>query len=425
MSGRPTPQAFALATLLAWCLFLGIVCDRLELLVAAVPLAMGFLSAARGTRSPRFDFAQTVSGSRVAEGGRVTVRARLHAADALPMTEILSLVPRQLTLVSDTNRTVQTVEAGGSADSSFELECPARGRFDLGTALLRLWDRSGLRVGERRLAEAAEVAVYPGVERLRHVPQPLRTQSSFGNYVSARVGEGIEPGELRPFAPGDRVRHINWRATARRGELYVTRFQEERNADIVLLLDALSDCGAPPRSSLDLGVRAAAALAHAYLARKDRVGFIEYGGFLRWISPGAGRRQAEAVAEALLPAATHFSYVAPRLDRLPPRILPANALVIALSPLLDARFTDALADLVARGFDVILVAISPVEATRGSVARSTVDDLALRLWALEWRAKLNALKRHGVRAVEWDGAVPLEAVLSGLTRIRPVGVGRP
>lgn len=424
MIGRPTPQAFALGTLLAWCLFLGVLCDRLELLVAALTLAMGFLCAARGVGSPRFDLAQTVSGSRLAEGGRVTVDVRLQAADALPVAEILSLVPRQLTLAAGNNRTVETVEAGRSADWSFELECPARGRFDLGTAFLRLWDRSGLRVAERRLAEEAAVGVYPGVERLRHVPQPLRTQSSFGNYVSARVGEGIEPGDLRPFAPGDRMRHINWRATARRGELYVTRFQEERNADVVLLLDALSDCGAPPRSSLDLAVRAAAALAHAYLWRKDRVGFIEYGGFLRWITPGTGRRQAEAVAEALLPAATHFSYVAPRLDRLPPRILPANALVIALSPLLDERFTGALADLVARGFDVILVAISPVEATRRSLYGSTVDDLACRLWALEWRAKLNALKRHGVRAAEWDGAAPLEAALSGLARIRPRGVGR-
>jgi uncharacterized protein (DUF58 family) len=423
--GRPTPQAFALATLLAWCLFLGVLCDRLELLVAALPLAMGFLCTARGVDSPRFDLAQTVSGSRLAEGGRVTVDVRLQAADALPTAEILSLVPRQLTLATGNNRTVQTVKAGGSADWSFELDCPARGRFDLGTALLRLWGRSGLRVAERRLAEEAEVAVYPGVERLRHVPQPLRTQSSFGNYVSARVGEGIEPGDLRPFAPGDRMRHINWRATARRGELYVTRFQEERNADVVLLLDALADCGTPPRSSLDLGVRTAAALAHAYLARKDRVGFIEYGGFMRWISPGTGRRQAEAVAEALLPAATHFSYVAPRIDRLPLRILPANALVIAFSPLLDGRFTDALADLVARGFDVILVAISPVEATRRSLAGSTVDELACRLWALEWRGKLSALKRHGVRAAEWDGAAPLEAVLSGLARIRPRGVGRP
>ena len=128
-----------------------------------------------------------------------------------------------------------------AASWSFAVQCPDRGRFDLGQTLLRVWDRSGLRVAETRVVQPVAVAVYPAVQRLRQVPQPLHTQSSFGNYVSARVGEGIEPGELRPFAPGDRIRHINWRATARRRELYVTRFQEERNADVVLLLDALSD----------------------------------------------------------------------------------------------------------------------------------------------------------------------------------------
>lgn len=418
MTCRPTPQAFALATLLAWSLFLGVLCDRLELLVAALPLAIGLLSAGRPRPSPRFALDTALSGDRLSEGGRVTLSLRLRVADAVPAVELLSVLPRQLRLVSGTARVRLHLAAGGAAEWSFEVACPVRGRYDLGTALLRFWDRSGLGVAETRLAQPADVAVYPAVERLRHVPQPLRTHSSFGNYVSPRVGEGIEPGELRPFAPGDRIRHVNWRATARRGELYVTRFQEERNADIVLLLDTMSDCGTPPHSTLDLGVRAAAALAHAYLGRKDRVGFIEFGAFLRWISPGTGRRQAQILTEALLPAATHFSYVAPRLDRVPPRILPPDALVIALSPLLDGRFTDAIADLVTRRFDVIVVAISPVAATRRSLAGSPIDDLACRVWTLEWRAKLDALRRHGVAVAEWDGAAPLAAALAGFHQVR-------
>ncbi len=423
MTGRPAPQAFAVATLLAWCVFLGVLGDRLELLVAAIPLAIGLLSAGLARPLPRFVLEQTLSDNRVVEGGRVSVSFRLRAVEALPAVEILSLMPPQLALVSGTNRVVRHAEPGEDASWSFELECPARGRFDLGVSLVRHWDRSGLRVAESRLSEAADIAVYPAVERLRRVPQPLRTHSSFGNYVSRRVGEGIEPGDLRPFAPGDRIRHVNWRATARRGELYVTRFQEERNADVALLLDTMTDCGVPPHSTLDLGVRAAAALAHAYLARKDRVGFIEFGGFLRWISPGTGRRQAEVLTEALLPAATHFSYVAPRLDRVPSRILPPDALVIALSPVLDERFIDAVADLVGRRFDVILVAISPVEATRRSFGGSVIDDLACRVWALEWQAKLAALRRHGLAVVAWDGAAPLEAALAAFHRTRRA-VGR-
>jgi uncharacterized protein (DUF58 family) len=417
--GRPTPHAFALATLLAWSLFLGVLTGRAELLVVALPLSIGLLSVAQVSRMPRFGLRQSVSDDRLAEGDRVRVTVSLQAIDALPLAEILSTVPRQLCLVSGNNRTVQSIEAGDEAIWSFEVGCSARGQFELGGALLRLWDRSGLHVAETRIAQPAGIAVYPAIEPLRHVPQPLRTHSSFGNYVSPGVGEGIEPGELRPFVPGDRVRHINWRATARRGELYVMRFQEERNADVVLVLDALSDAGSPPHSTLDLGVRAAAALCHAYLGQKDRVGFVEFGGFLRWINPGTGHRQAEALAEALLPAATHFSYVTPRLDRLPSRILPADALVIALTPLLDQRFTDALGDLVARGFDLIVVAVSPVEPARRSLDPSAVNDLACRLWALEWRARLETLGRHGITVVEWDGAIPLEAAFAAISRRRP------
>ncbi|HTV29930.1 MAG TPA: DUF58 domain-containing protein [Xanthobacteraceae bacterium] len=70
-------------------------------------------------------------------------------------------------------------------------------------------------------------------------PAAAADQFSFGNYVSPQFGEGIESGDVRSFLAGDRVGHINWRASLRRGQLYVTQFQEERSADIVLLLEAL------------------------------------------------------------------------------------------------------------------------------------------------------------------------------------------
>jgi uncharacterized protein (DUF58 family) len=263
------------------------------------------------------------------------------------------------------------------------------------------------------------ISVYPHVAPIRLVPRPVRTQFSFGNYVARRVGEGIEPGDIRPFMPGDRTRHINWRASLRNQQLYVTRFHEENNADVVLLLDTLSETGVAPYSTLDLSVRAAAALANAYLVRKDRVGFIEFGGFLRWINPATGQRQAEALAESLLPAATHFSYVVPQLERVPNRVLPRQALVIALTPLLDERFIKATVDLVARGFDLILLAVSPIEPTRRVLGRTALDEIACRLWTMEWQARVEELRRRGLAIAEWHAETPLEAVLAPFARTRP------
>src|SRR4030095_31857 len=98
---------------------------------------------------------------------------------------------------------------------------------------------------------------------VRRVPRPRRTQTSAGNYVAATVGDGLEPGDIRPFVPGDSVRPVNWRSS--------TQYHQERNADVVLRLDSLAEVGAAPTTTLDVAIRAAASLAAAYLARKGPV----------------------------------------------------------------------------------------------------------------------------------------------------------
>ena len=419
MITRATPLAFSLATVMAWLLFLGILADRVELFVAAVPLVIGLLGLGGKVRPSRFELREEMSADRIAEGDRVVVTVTVAAADRIPILEILAALPRLVDLDTNSNRVVLAVDPGQENGWSFAVRLPARGRFDLGALYVRIWDRSGLVMYESRYVSLQPISVYPSIARVRHVPRPVQTQSSFGNYVSPRLGEGIEPGEIRPFLPGDRTRHINWHASLRRQQLCVTQFHEERNADVVLLLDTLSDAGAPPDSTLDVSVRAAASLANAYLARKDRVGFLEFGGYLRWIKPATGRRQAKVLVQGLLPAASHFSYVVPQLDRLPPRVLPPQALVIALSPLLDERFVKAVIDLAARGFDVIVLAVSPIEPARRVLGHSLTDNIACRLWAMEWQSKADELRRRGLVILEWHPGTPLEAVLAPLTRSRP------
>jgi len=237
--------------------------------------------------------------------------------------------------------------------------------------------------------------------------------------VSPALGEGIEPGDVRPFAPGDRVRQVNWRATLRRGKLYVTERHRERNADVVLMLDTLAAVGPPGETTLDAATRAAASLASAYLARKDRVGLIEYGGLLRWVKPGSGRAHTVQLLDALLEASVLFTYAAKDLNLVPPRVLPPQALVIALSPLLDRRFLEAATDLAARGFDLVVLAISPLSAARAAMPASSALDVAARIWALERRAWLDTLRGQGLMVVEWDPADPLEAALAAFGRRRP------
>jgi hypothetical protein len=122
--------------------------------------------------------------------------------------------------------------------------------------------------------------------------------------------------------------------------------------------------------------------------------------------------------DALAAAEPTFTYVRKDLALVPPRILPPRALVLALSPLLDSRFVDAVADLVARRFDVVLLAVSPVEVTRAVLRVSPLEDLACRLWAIEHRAQIAALRRRGLAVLEWTPAEPLELALAPLARRR-------
>ncbi len=111
-----------------------------------------------------------------------------------------------------------------------------------------------------------------------------------------------------------------------------------------------------------------------------------------------------------------LSYVLKDIDVLPPRTLPPQALVIALSPLLDDRSVRALFDLRARGFDLAVVDVSPLPFVTAPTRRP--EALALRLWPL-WRESLRfGYERLGVPVVEWTEGQPLAQAIEEVSAFR-------
>ena len=420
MSWRPAGLTLSFVTVLGWAVFLGALTRSFEVALAAAPVAIALLAARRGAAAPgAWRVRRSVSSQRLVEGDRVDVTVTLDAGRGMPLVELLQPLPPQVRLAEGQHHAFLTSATDAETHWRFTLECATRQRLRLPDLHLRLWDPLGLSAAEVRYATAeGDVAVYPHVVSLRRPPSPLRTQTYVGNHVSPAQGEGLEPGDIRPFVSGDQIRHVNWRATLRQGALHVTQHHQERNADVVLILDTLADVGPPGASALDSAVRGAAALAAAYLGRRDRVGLIEYGGILRQVRPGIGRAHWERLLDTLARASVVFTYVARDIDLIPPRVLPAQSLVIALSPLLDGRFVKAARDLAARGFDLVLVAVSPLPPARALRGGGRLPDLAARLWALERRAYLDGLRRLGLTVVDWDGIEPLEAALAGWHRPR-------
>jgi len=415
---RRSPLVLALMSLAGWCLFIGVLADRSELFVVALPLLGALLSARLPADPADVKTNVQVSALRVCEGEPLTATVTIASSFEIPLLEVLLPLPPNIVLTGGSNRIVVRLRPDAALQRTFSLRALNRGRSKLGVLHLRLSDHSGLVVCEAETC-SVQIEVYPARLGVRRLPSALRPRSSFGNYLSSRVGDGLEPAEIRPFVAGDRVRHINWRASLRVGRLHVTQYHQERNADVVLLLDTYAAAGGRAGTTLDATVRAAAALAESYLSRRDRVGLVELGGQLRWIRPIAGRAHLESVLQALLPADVTFTYVVRQVDVVPPRVLPPRALVIAISPLLDERFTNAVMNLVARRFDVLLIAVSPVELTRRALTSSRVRELAFRLWGVERRVRLEELRRSGLMVVEWEPARPLEEALAQLGRRSP------
>ena len=94
--------------------------------------------------------------------------------------------------------------------------------------------------------------------------------------------------------------------------------------------------------------------------------------------------------------------------------------MIAVSPLLHERFARALVDLVGRGYDVVLLAVSPVELTRRVLPDTGLTDATCALWTLERAALVRQLRGDGITVAEWQPEQPLDTALAALAQRVPM-----
>ncbi len=386
MTGHISGRLPAYAALAASGLVAGLALGRVEPVALAAPFLLA-LVAAVAEHEPRVSARLTLDRDRALEGDEVTATIQLSSPVGVDRLDLVVSLPPQLSVEGGAARAIR-LHAGEERTVELTLGCERWGAFAVGPLVIRARDVLGLRSWEGSVGEPRQLRVYPSEETLRSLVAPLETQVFAGNQVARARGEGIEFADLREWQPGDRVRRINWRATALRRTLWVNEQNPERNTDVVLFLDTFAEVRDEGRSTNDRAVRAAATLAHGYLQRKDRVGLVGFGAFLNWLVPATGTRQLYAIIETLLTSKIVASYALRGVDVMPPRTLPAKALVIAITPLLDDRTAAALLDLRARGYDLIVVEVSPLELVAPPPGSSL--ELAHRLWrlsreALRWR----------------------------------------
>ena len=416
MTRWATPKLAAYAGLAGIGLLTALVFARPELVALTAPFLLALAVGLALATPPRVDVELRLGETRVLEGDELEARVRVAAATPVERLDLYVKLPPGVELADGRNPVALRLRRGEGRELELRLRAARWGGHVLGPAYVRAFDPLGLLAWESSVETRQEVRVYPREDALRRVLSPREPQLGSGNEVSRHKGEGIEFADIRRWSPGDPVKRVNWRASARRNELWVNESHPERNTDVILFVDAFAEARRGLESTLDLAARATATLADAYIARRDRVGLISFGGILRWLAPDLGTAQLYRLVDALLDTQVVLSYYWKEIDVIPRRTLPPNAFVIALSPLLDPRSVGALLDLRARRHDLAVVDISPLPFTpRPS---SGLDAVAYDIWALRRDALRQSLQRSGIAVAEWHEGVPFQAVLEEVRAFR-------
>lgn len=397
-------------------LLAGLLFDRPEPVVLAAPFLLALAVGLALARRPQIEVEVQVDRERAVEGDEVEVRVEVRAIRAVADVAV-RLAPGPVFAAERAGpRGPGALRAGRTGTYRWTLRCRRWGGRRPGRVSVRARDPLGFLTYRFADVPLPRLRVYPRPESIRRLLRPADTQAFAGNEVSRLRGDGIEFADVRAFAPGDRVRRINWRVSARRGELHVNEMRPERNADVVIFLDTFSEVRDEGGTTLDQAVRAAGALAQTYLRRRDRVGLIGFGGTLRWLRPEMGERQLYRVADALIDTEVVLSYAWKGLEVIPRQTLPPGSLVVALTPLLDDRAVNALLDLRGRGHDLSVIEVSPVEFV--TPGRREPERLAFRLWELERETLRARFLTMGVPVVTWPRGEPLQAALAAAAEYR-------
>jgi uncharacterized protein (DUF58 family) len=411
-----TPKLGAYAGLAALGLIAALVFGLPELVALAAPFALVAGAGLALAEGPEIGVSFDLGRERTLEGDEVDATIGIHSRGFLEQLDVLLELPDQLTVADGHNPLALHLAPKGEEEIVLSLRCERWGSYAIGAITLRAHDRFRFFRYDQRLDLRRPLKVYPRPELVGELLRPLETQVFSGNLVAREKGEGIEFADLRPFVTGDRVRRINWRASARMGELWVNELHAERNADVILFLDSFVEARREDESTLDRTVRATAALVDRYLREKDRVGLVSFGGVLNWLLPATGMTQLYRIVDSLLDTEIVLNYAWKDLEIIPRRTLPPKALVVALSPLLDERAANALLDLRGRGFDLALVEVSPIPFAQP--AADAYGEVAQRIWRLKRDALRGRYERSGVPVAVWDDEVPLAVALEEVRTFR-------
>jgi uncharacterized protein (DUF58 family) len=255
----------------------------------------------------------------------------------------------------------RAISLGGNTERSWLIRTPLtrRGHFRVEPLQIRTGDPFGFFESSASVGSGINVTVYP---RLEPIPLwRLPAASLDGSHAMRERTLQATPlaTTVRPWAPGDAFNRIHWKATARHGDIHVKEFDLEQTADCWLLLDLerAVQVGSGDESTIEVAVRAAAAVADKALVENRAVGMTINAHRLAQLQPDRGGRQHLKVMQLLAAVdGDGATSITEALVASVPRIRRGTTAIL-ITASLDRGWVKPLATLKTRGVACVVVAL--------------------------------------------------------------------
>lgn len=382
-----------------------------DLLAISLPLVI-YLAAGIifGPDAVKLDVRRNISTERGKQGDVISMEVAIkNLGDTLENVIITDTPPEKLMIISGNVECTTTLPPRSAIKLEYDFTAP-RGYYRFGEIGVRASDHLGIFQRAAQISVPKRLIILPRVAQLRKVIiRPRRTRVYSGNIPARIGGSGVDFFGVRSFHPGDPMRWINWKASARYPQsFFINQYEQERVSDVGIILDtrSRSNIAHDGESLFDLSIEAAAALANRFLNDGNRVGLLMYGRHLDWTFPGYGKIQWERIMQSLARAKPGESQYFEKLDHLPTKLFPANSQLVFISPL-HRDDTNMLIRLRARGYRVLVISPDMIEFEAQSLQGEDDQHPALRIAKHERKFMFLQLRQAGLRVLDWHPALPL------------------
>ena len=197
----------------------------------------------------------------------------------------------------------RAISLGSHGERSWIAKVPLgrRGHFRVDPLQIRTGDPFGFFEASASVGHGLTLVVYPRIEPIpRWRLQALSLEGSRSTPVRTQQTTPLATG-VRPYAPGDGFNRIHWPSTARTGEIQVKEFDLEQTADVWIILDLqrAAQVGAGDDSTVEVGVRVAAAIAERAIEENRAVALTTTGSRVTVLPPDRGPRQRQKILQLL------------------------------------------------------------------------------------------------------------------------------